>query len=165
MQFTSTCKRDKRRRIKNKLANLRIFESAQRNAEQRGMGPTMVSLLAVDDYDATRANYVSLRDGRRAFAPQTYYDDFSTPAGVRDFHVAVEVPSAPTATTTSPVLREDLPLQRFGLPADLNGDGTIDDQSHTDDYRAIPIIVTFRWTTSTGAAEEMRLSTWVWGYR
>ncbi len=32
-----------------KLANLRIFESAQRNAGQRGMGTTMVSLLAVDD--------------------------------------------------------------------------------------------------------------------
>jgi protein phosphatase len=32
-----------------KLANLRIFEAAQRNAGQRGMGTTMVSLLAVDD--------------------------------------------------------------------------------------------------------------------
>jgi PPM family protein phosphatase len=32
-----------------KLANLRIFESAQRNASQRGMGTTMVALLAVDD--------------------------------------------------------------------------------------------------------------------
>ncbi len=32
-----------------KLANLRIFESAQRNAGQRGMGTTMVALLAVDD--------------------------------------------------------------------------------------------------------------------
>ncbi len=125
------------------------------------------TLLAVDDYDATRSGFVSLRDGRRAFAPQTYYDDFSTPAGVQDFHVAVEVPSAPTAggAEAGSVLREDLPLQRFGLPADLNGDGTIDDASHNDDYRAVPVIVTFRWTTSTGAEEEMRLSTWVWGYR
>ena len=32
-----------------KLANLRIFESAQRNAGQRGMGTTMVALLAFDD--------------------------------------------------------------------------------------------------------------------
>ena len=32
-----------------KLANLRIFEAAQRNAGQRGMGTTMVALLAVDD--------------------------------------------------------------------------------------------------------------------
>ncbi|HEX5656020.1 MAG TPA: Stp1/IreP family PP2C-type Ser/Thr phosphatase [Polyangiales bacterium] len=32
-----------------KLANLRIFEAAQRNAGQRGMGTTVVSLIAVDD--------------------------------------------------------------------------------------------------------------------
>jgi len=32
-----------------KLANLRIYESAQRNAGQRGMGTTLVCLLAVDD--------------------------------------------------------------------------------------------------------------------
>src|ERR1700712_3728710 len=32
-----------------KLSNLRIFESAQRNAGQRGMGTTMVSLIAVED--------------------------------------------------------------------------------------------------------------------
>ena len=32
-----------------KLANLRIYESAQRNAGQRGMGTTVVALLAVDD--------------------------------------------------------------------------------------------------------------------
>ncbi|MGH7272466.1 MAG: Stp1/IreP family PP2C-type Ser/Thr phosphatase [Polyangiaceae bacterium] len=32
-----------------KLANLRIFESAQRDARQRGMGTTIVSLFAVQD--------------------------------------------------------------------------------------------------------------------
>jgi PPM family protein phosphatase len=32
-----------------KLANLRIYESAQRDAKQRGMGTTLVSLFAVED--------------------------------------------------------------------------------------------------------------------
>jgi PPM family protein phosphatase len=32
-----------------KLSNLRIFETAQRNARQRGMGTTMVALFAVED--------------------------------------------------------------------------------------------------------------------
>jgi len=32
-----------------KLANLRIFESAQRNPKQRGMGTTIVALFAVED--------------------------------------------------------------------------------------------------------------------
>ena len=124
------------------------------------------NLVSIEDYEATRTNYTELRDGRRAFGPTAYYDDFVTPAGVRAFHVAVEVPAAPSGgdVATGPVLREDLP-QRFGLPADLNGDGVIDDASHNDDYRTVPVIVTFRWTTSNGTAEELRLSTWVWGYR
>ena len=32
-----------------KLSNLRIYESAQRNSNQRGMGTTLVSIFAVDD--------------------------------------------------------------------------------------------------------------------
>ena len=32
-----------------KLCNLRIYESAQRNAKQRGMGTTLVALFAVED--------------------------------------------------------------------------------------------------------------------
>ena len=32
-----------------KLSNLRIYDSAQRNSKQRGMGTTMVSLFAVED--------------------------------------------------------------------------------------------------------------------
>ncbi len=126
---------------------------------------TQSTLLVVDDFESTRSGFVSLRDGRRAFAAQTYYDDFVVPAGIRDFHVAVEVPSAPTAEDPTPVLREDVPLSRFGLPADLNGDGVIDDKAHSGDYRTIPVIVTYRWTSATGGAEELRLSTWIWGNR
>ncbi len=123
--------------------------------------------LLVEDFESTSTDFVSLRDGRRAFAPKTYYDEFVTPRALRSFHVAVEVPAAPLTDTPydGAVLREDIPLQRFGLPADLNGDGYIDDASHVDDHRALPVIVTFRWTTAAGATEEMRLSTWLWGTR
>ena len=125
------------------------------------------NLLVVEDFEATKSDFVNLRDGRRAFVPTAYYDDFTLPAGVRDFHVAVEVPSAPAGgdVAAGTTLREDLPLPRFGLPADLNGDGKIDDLSHAEDYSTVPVIVTFHWTSSLGAEEEMRLSTWIWGYR
>lgn len=125
------------------------------------------NLLAVDQLDSTSADFVNLRDGRRAFNPSVFYDDFIVPTGLRALHVAVEVPTAPSGgdVAAGTVLREDLPLARFGLPADLNGDGVIDDASHTDDYRAFPVIVTFHWSSPSGADEELRLSTWVWGYR
>ena len=125
------------------------------------------NLLVVDKLESTTADFVHLRDGRRAFHPSVYYDDFLVPEGIRSFHVSVEVPAAPANgdAAAGTVLREDLPLSRFGLPADLDGDGKIDDQSHTDDYRAFPVIVTFHWSSPAGADEELRLSTWIWGYR
>ncbi|MHC4473556.1 MAG: type IV pilus modification PilV family protein [Planctomycetota bacterium] len=47
-------------------------------------------------------------------------------------------------------LREDLDLPILGLPRDLNGDGKIDKKDHTDDLRALPVIVRIRWTGFTG---------------
>jgi hypothetical protein len=102
-----------------------------------------------------------------AFPPQVYYSDFVAPSGLLGFHVLVEVPAASLNNDLlgPPRLREDLPLARFGLPADLSGDGAIDDGAHDADYQAIPIIVTLRWVHSNGAFEELRVSSWLWGYR
>jgi protein phosphatase len=51
-----------------KLANLRIFESAQRNPKQRGMGTTIVALFAVEDSvylaHVGDSRIYRLRDGR-----------------------------------------------------------------------------------------------------
>ncbi len=117
--------------------------------------------------ELTRTLFADLQDGRRAFLPQAYYTEFRVPRALRSLHVAVAVPSAPLASdpTGSAVLREDLQLPQFGLPADLTGDSQIDDASHNDDYRVLPVIVTFRWTTVSGASEEINVSTWLWGNR
>lgn len=116
-----------------------------------------------DTYLETRTDFVNLVDGRRAFAASAYYDTFDAPSDLQQFHVAVAVPSA--SVDGEIMLREDLPLQRFGLPADLNGDSVIDDQSHSDDYRALPVVLTFRWVTQARAAQEIEISSWMWGYR
>jgi hypothetical protein len=110
---------------------------------------------------------VHLEDNRRAFTPQTYYPDFVTPRGLSGFYVLVDVPSAPVpgSLTGERVLREDVPQQRFGLPSDLDGSGAIDDKPHDADYRALPVVVTFRWTALDEAPSEFHVSTWLWGYR
>ena len=102
-----------------------------------------------------------------AFPPQVFYADFAAPSGLRSFYVTVDVPAAPLNVDPSgpPVLREDISLDRFGMPSDLNGDGAVDDASHNDDYQAIPVVVHVRWTYANNAYEELRLSSWLWGYR
>jgi hypothetical protein len=63
------------------------------------------------------------------------------------------------------VLREDLSLPLYGLPSDLDGDGTVDAAAHDGDYEALPVVVTFHWQPAGEAAHQLRLSTWLRGYR
>jgi len=118
-------------------------------------------------YDFAKTDHAYLQDGRVVYAPQVYYSDFVRPSGLLSLHVLVDVPAAPLLSdpTGPPVLREDLPLTKFGLAADLDGDGAIDDASRNDDYQAIPIIVNVRWTHSNNSTEELRIASWLWGYR
>lgn len=123
-------------------------------------------LLAIQEPPGGTApsNHVVLRDATFAYPPQVFQPDFVVPTGIESLHVAVRVPAAPTAGGPS-VFREDLHLANLGLPADVNGDGMIDDQDHADDYRVIPVHVTLRWTTTSAAVEEVSMSSWLWGYR
>ena len=51
-------------------------------------------------------------------------------------------------------LREDLELERLGMPRDLTGDGGTDDVDHSADYRLLPVLVRVEWA---GAAGDARL--------
>ena len=60
-------------------------------------------------------------------------------------------------TTTTPdggqALREDLDLELFGGPRDLDGNSLIDEADHAKDYRVLPVRIQVRWTGSAGPAE------------
>lgn len=103
-----------------------------------------------------------LEDGRRSWEPHRYYADFVLPEWLADLTVLVDVPFDPANPLD---LREDLALPRYGLPADLDGDGQVDAASRLADYRALPVVVTFRWQANGEAAHQMRLSTWLRGTR
>ena len=49
-------------------------------------------------------------------------------------------------------LREDLDLTRLGMPHDLTGDGELDDEDHSLDYRVLPVLVRVQWRGSSGDA-------------
>lgn len=54
-------------------------------------------------------------------------------------------------------LREDLDIPEMGMPCDLNGDGTIDNLDHRDDYLILPVTVRVWWRGRSGE-REMSLS-------
>jgi hypothetical protein len=106
----------------------------------------------------------TLTDGRRTYALTTYYSDFAAPS---DVTAIVEVPRDADAITPSlQVLREDMSHPDFLLPADLNGDGTIDDRSHDADYVFLPVRVTFRWPhPGQEGGEQFTSVSWLRGDR
>jgi len=55
-------------------------------------------------------------------------------------------------------LREHLEDEKLGMPRDLNGDGDIDFENHSDDYRLLPVLVRARWKGS-GGERFMEIST------
>ena len=103
-----------------------------------------------------------LEDGRRAWSPSRYYPDFVLPEWLGSLVLLVDVPFDPDNKTD---FREDLLQPRYGMPADLDGNGTIDETSRLDDYLALPVVLTFRWRPNGETAHQMRLSTWLRGNR
>lgn len=68
---------------------------------------------------------------------------------------------APTGSPIpGPVLREDQQNTWFGTPADLDGDGTVDDQPKNTSYIHLPVMVEIRWHGKTGT-QTLRLTTWL----
>ena len=49
-------------------------------------------------------------------------------------------------------LREDLELERLGMPRDLSGEGDIDGLDHAADYRLLPVLVRLEWRGASGDA-------------
>jgi type II secretory pathway pseudopilin PulG len=101
-----------------------------------------------------------LADGRRAWPARAYFPEFVTNATVRELGILVDVPFT-TLDGGATELREDADMPAFGLPADLNGDGVVEATARDLDYRALPVVVTFRWTPRGEAPEELRVATWL----
>lgn len=77
-------------------------------------------------------------------------DDADALVGAIEFPVEDGVPG---------VLRENLALPEFGLPADLNGDLAITSADCSADYRLLPVIVRLAWRGSSGVESiELRTS-------
>jgi hypothetical protein len=103
-----------------------------------------------------------LYDGRRAWPPQAYYPDFRPSSGLSDVGILVEVPPRARPADKpfgTPRLREDWNLPAFGLPYDLNVDGSITGHGVEEDYEALPVRVILRYASESGS-QQVLVSTW-----
>jgi Tfp pilus assembly protein PilE len=92
-------------------------------------------------------------------APSTYYADFVPPAKLGTVTVLVQVPVL--SANGVPALRETLSAPRYGLPADLNGDGVVNDVSQNFNYHVLPVVVRLRWQQGSRTPEEVVIATWL----
>lgn len=105
-------------------------------------------------------------DASLATHPATaYYADFNVPADLGTLTFLVQVPSSTAGLGLFSTLREAQVAPRYGLPADLNGDGLTSTDSRANDYRALPVVVRIRWARPGGATEELIVPTWLRGER
>jgi uncharacterized membrane protein YbhN (UPF0104 family) len=93
----------------------------------------------------------------------TYYSDFTVPSALPGAKFLVQVPS--TLVDGVAALRENAVLSRYGLPYDLNADGTVDGASRDDDYATLPVVVRIRWQRAGQDAQELVMATWLRGER
>ena len=53
-------------------------------------------------------------------------------------------------------LREDTADPAFNMPRDLNGDGDVDEEDHSEDFVILPVRVRIRWTGASGPRSAER---------
>jgi type II secretory pathway pseudopilin PulG len=132
--------------------------------------PTLYARLRTLEVQAEAgggAESAPLADGGTAWPLTTYFPTRTPADGELAMHVLVEVPppQPPQSGSGTAALRENATLPAFGLPADLDGDGAIDDDPHDADYATIPIVVILRYASADAIVNEMRTSTWIGGTR
>ncbi len=98
-------------------------------------------------------------DALAGFDATAYYADFTVPPGLGTWSILVQVPVSTVGGVSA--LRENLVAPRYGLPADLNGDGVIDADPRDSDYVVLPVVVRVRCRRRGHEPREVVLATWL----
>lgn len=118
--------------------------------ELKGLAFAQVFVL----YNTTNAD-----DPGGVVAPGANFDVDGLEATDDDADSMVGAIEFPVDEAAPEVLREDLALPEFGLPADLNGDLAVNGANCSADYRLLPVIVRLSWRGSSGVERiELRTS-------
>ena len=85
------------------------------------------------------------------------YSTGGTPGPTFTVEHLTAIPSVPVGQITFPVigtfLRETVTDADWGMPRDLNGNGSVDALNHNADYRLLPVRVTIRWRSIRGQGQ------------
>ncbi len=139
----------------------RFIERMRADTDWAGLY-TRLRPLSVESTGDTTLSRLGPDLSLRTRAPTDYYADFSTPTRLGTVTVLVQVPSSTVSGVTA--LRENVSAPRYGLPADLNGDGSIDGNSRNSDYHALPVVVHLRWVHPGRDPQEVVVPAWLRGW-
>jgi hypothetical protein len=136
----------------------RFVERMRADTDWSGLYGRLSAFTVESTGDTTLSN-LGIDTSLVARTPTSYYADFTVPARLGTVKILVQVPS----TTVSGVaaLRENVSAPKYGLPADLNGDGVIDGASRNLDYAALPVVVHLRWSHGARDPQEVVVATWL----
>src|SRR5262245_42759016 len=144
------------------LGGHRLSRSVEHRTVALEAARQLVERLRSDpDWTGAYANLVALYSptldttGMPGRPPTAYYPDFITPKDLGPVRVLVSVPRSGTD------LREDAVLPQFGLPYDLDADGTIDAVPHQSDYVVLPVVIKFSWHAAGEPIQSVDISTWL----
>jgi len=129
------------------------LEAARQFVERLRSDPDWTGMYA--NLVALYSPAVSSQTGMVGRPPQDYYADYITPKDLGNVRVLVSVPRVGTD------LREDANLPEFGLPYDVDADGTIDALPHQADYAVLPVVIKFSWYPPGETVQFVQISTWL----
>jgi hypothetical protein len=140
----------------------RLVERLRADPDWDGLYARLVARTRESDGDTALAR-LDVDTSLPTFPLSAYYSDLVSPSSLGAVTALVQVPV--TAVGGVGALRESATAPRYGLPHDLNGDGTVDAASRALDYRSIPVVVRIRWQRAGQAAQEVLVGTWLRGDR
>jgi hypothetical protein len=122
-----------------------------------------------DDWASLYSRLGALLDSNGGWhATSSYYVDLEPSARLGTCSLRIDVPRfAAEDPVASPglFLREDVDDDVFGLPHDLDGDGTLGTATLDARYLVLPVRVRLRWQAAGEPGQEIRISTWLTGER
>jgi prepilin-type N-terminal cleavage/methylation domain-containing protein len=136
----------------------RFIERMRADTDWAGLYARLKAMSAESGRDAN-LTFLGPDESLPVRAPTDYYADFDAPSRLGTVEILVQVPITVAGGTGA--LREDAVAPRYGLPADLNGDGVIDDNPRDDDRLALPVVVHLRWRRPGASSQEIVATAWL----
>jgi hypothetical protein len=154
------------RSVEERTVALKTLESFMERLRADPNWATLYDRLRVSSVESasdTGLAFLKVDPSLATHSASAYFSGFVPPTSLGTVTFLVQVPRNVVDTVGG--LRETIVAPRYGLPADLDGDGDVDGDVRDADYVALPVVVRIRWARPARASQEIVVATWLRGDR